>query len=180
MRTLPHIVIAFAAVRAGETFLRLKGDKAVPLDEVDYRLVAAGSILPDHLDRTISKRLFPKTFEGNEHIFGHTLVFNGLLLLLAYRGMKSGDPRLLAAAAASLSHVLVDPVMRAPRVLLWPLLGVRFPHTEGWGKRLTIATQFGSAFASTFFLIRLQKQGRLPRFLKSGRLQPLDRSTASR
>ena len=176
LRTLPHIVIACSAVRTGLLLAERSKAKRTSTSIArndsgpDYRLVALGSMLPDILDRTVHNRLFPHVYQGNEHIFGHTLALNLLLLILGILPARRGDANLLSFAVASLSHVLVDPVIRAPRTLLWPLLGLRFHHTSGWGATNTVVTQAAAGLITCFAAYRLWQQKRLLRFLSKGRL----------
>jgi hypothetical protein len=192
MRSLPHIAIGCATVWAG---CRLLGglsspspsdrepvaddrngsppDVATPpmADAVDFRLVAAGSLLPDIVDRLLKGRLGVQTRSPHQHLLGHTVAFNATVVLAGLSLMKSRqDPRLLGMAAAAITHLLVDPVIRSPRTLFWPLLGLEFPEARGLNRPLTAITQVLAALAITAAAFQLARKGRLPEFVSNGRL----------
>jgi hypothetical protein len=141
------------------------------IDGIDYRLVAFGSLLPDTADRLLRAMSPRRSWKPHQHLLGHTLLFNiPLLFAGASLARRRRDPRLLALSAAAMSHLLVDPVIRSPRTLLWPLLGLQFPEARGLNRVLTLLTQLGAAAAIVAAVAVLQRQGRLGEFLSSGRL----------
>jgi hypothetical protein len=81
-----------------------------------------------------------------------------------------GDARFLSVGMGALTHLLVDPVMRAPRTLFWPLLGFGFPHVRGLGTLPTLATQVAAGAVVVGVAQALVRRGHLRRFLFSGRL----------
>lgn len=192
MRSLPHIVIACgiawgvsrvgraagAAARSeartqlngrqGETAAGPPGGER---EDLDFRLVALGSLLPDLVDKTFGRRLYQDDQGWNDHTFGHTLAFNLALAGAAFKHYRrQHDTRLLSLAAGSATHLLVDPVIRVPRTLFWPLFGARFPRVNGLGRPATLVSQ-ALAFAILIAMFgRLAATGRLGRLLMSGRL----------
>jgi hypothetical protein len=138
---------------------------------VDYRLVAAGSLFPDMVDRALRAALRPRSGSRDQHLLGHTLLLNAPLVLAGI-GLfrRHRDTKLLAVGTASMTHLLVDPVIRSPRTILWPILGLTFPEARGLNRTLTILTQVAAAAAILVTAVRLQRSGRLLEFITSGRL----------
>jgi hypothetical protein len=143
-----HITVAGGAVWAVERFLRQRstrsraigdaaghsassGEPALRTDAVDYRLVALGALLPDLIDKPLAWFLLRGAFK-DDHVFGHTLLLPALLLVPGVYLARRGDWRLLSLGVATLTHVLVDPVLTYPKTLFWPLLGLEFPRTKGF------------------------------------------------
>jgi membrane-bound metal-dependent hydrolase YbcI (DUF457 family) len=137
----------------------------------DFRLVAVGSLLPDLVDKTVGRRFYRDDLGWNDHTFGHTLAFNLALAALALRARRwRRDGRLLSLATGSATHLLVDPVIRAPRTLFWPLLGARFPRVNGLGRPATLISQAVALAITVAAIGRLAATGRLGRLLRSGTL----------
>jgi hypothetical protein len=140
-------------------------------DAVDFRLVAFGSLLPDMVDRVLKGPLGVKTHSPHQHLVGHTLAFNVPLVVAGLSLLRiRQDPRLAGVAAASASHILVDPVIRSPGTLLWPALGRGFPEARGLSRRVTMITQIAAAATIGAFALHLWSSGRLPGFITKGRL----------
>ncbi|MEM3485439.1 MAG: adenylyl-sulfate kinase [Candidatus Methanomethyliaceae archaeon] len=83
-----------------------------------------GSVLPDLIDKPVGLFL-PKLGYGIG--VGHTLLFAALLLMGGWILYHRGRKGFLYMALASCGHLVLDRVWDEPSVLLWPLLGVRFP-----------------------------------------------------
>jgi len=189
MRSLPHIAIGCATVWAGSRLLDglsasappdrdasangVTADEGSPrlADAVDFRLVAAGSLLPDMVDRVLTKGFGVRKRSPHQHLLGHTLAFNAPIIFagVALMGRKR-DPRLLSVAGAAVTHLLVDPVIRSPRTLLWPLLGLEFPEARGLNRPLTAVTQIAAALTIAAATWQLARSGRLGEFIKNGRI----------
>jgi len=88
---------------------------------IDYRLILIGSLLPDIIDKPVGMILLPIK---NGRMFGHTLLFIFILLLIGLKYRKS-----LCLSFASLLHLLEDEIWNEPETLFWPLLG-DFPAKE--------------------------------------------------
>jgi hypothetical protein len=80
------------------------------------------------------------------------------------------DPRLLGIAAAAFTHLLVDPVIRSPRTLFWPLLGLQFPEARGLSRSVTALTQVAAALTIGAAAWQLARRGRLREFITNGHL----------
>jgi hypothetical protein len=138
---------------------------------VDYRLVAVGSLLPDLVDRVQRRVLRMQGASPHQHFIGHTLLFNLPLLAAGnYLLRREGDSRLLSVSAAAMTHLLVDPVIRSPGTLLWPLFGFRFPEARGLPPGPTAVSQVAAAAVVLATLVTLLRRNRLRRFISSGRL----------
>lgn len=174
VRSLPHITIACAAVWAGSRLIGIApgqrqarplinpdADDGSFVGPIDYRLVALGSLLPDMVDRAI-RAASRRTWSRDQHLLGHTLLLNAPVVVAGMSlARRRRDARLLALGAAAMTHLLVDPVIRSPRTLLWPFLGVAFPESRGLNRPLTILTQVAASVAVLATLLTLQRRGRL-------------------
>jgi inner membrane protein len=184
VRSLPHITIACAAVWAGNRLIGLaRGqgqarhamnpgtpgkDGETIAERIDYRLVALGSLLPDMVDRCV-RAVSTRKWSRDQHLVGHTLLLNAPVVLAGITLAKQHrDARLLGMGAASLSHLLVDPVIRSPRTLLWPLLGVGFPESRGLSRPITMLTQVAAGMTVLATLLALHRRGRLNDFIAKG------------
>ncbi len=139
-------------------------------DAVDYRLVALGALLPDLIDKPLNWFIIGDALNNNGHLFGHTLLFALTILLPGiYLLVSRNDPRLLAVGVAVLSHFAGDPVTHAPRILLWPLLGVEFSRVSllgPWG----IPVETAAGLILLLVARRVALRGRLHVLLLDGRL----------
>ena len=139
--------------------------------DIDYRLVMFGALLPDLIDKPIGWIIFRDHFDANGHLYGHTLLaastvlLPGLVLLVRRR-----DPRLFAMGVAILSHFLVDPVNHSPKTLLWPLLGTDFPHVVFLGTKLTVLSELVGGISILAVARWLWRRGRFWTFVYEGRL----------
>ena len=188
MRSLPHITVACGCIWAGSRLLasRKHGRKlangtggaeavengpAKASGHIDYRLVAIGSLLPDLVDRAQRTAFRVRRSSPDQHFLGHTLLLNLPLLFAGmYFWRRRRDARLLSMSGAAMTHLLVDPVIRSPGTLLWPLFGLEFPGAPGLSPRLTVLTQIAAATAVVLTIFGLQRQKRLRELLSSGRL----------
>ena len=87
---------------------------------IDYRLVMAGSILPDVVDGVVT---------GGPWV-GHTLVFAVVLLvavMAATPGRRLLRRRLLALPIGVFLHLVFDGAWLDPQVFWWPAQGASFP-----------------------------------------------------
>jgi LexA-binding, inner membrane-associated putative hydrolase len=186
VRSLPHITIACAAVWAGSRIIgSAQGQRnarpavnpgtpseanetsAVP---IDYRLVALGSLLPDMVDRAV-RAVSTRKWSRDQHLVGHTLLLNAPVVLAGITLAKHHqDARLLGFGAAAVSHLVVDPVIRSPRTLLWPLLGIGFPESRGLSRPLTMLTQITAGVTVLATLLALYRRGHLNDFIARGSL----------
>ena len=167
------MTVAAGTVWIGSRLLGRSTDAARQIvNQIDYRLVLLGSLLPDLIDKPLAWFFLHDYLDGNGHVYGHTLlavlvVFLPGLLLLVFRS----DPRILATGVAMLSHLAVDPTNHSPETLLWPLLGTDFPQVTLLGTKMTILTESISAlmlFAAGYYLYSTDK---LQQFIRTGRIE---------
>jgi inner membrane protein len=108
---------------------------------VDIRWLLVGSLLPDIIDKPVGQYFFRETF-NNGRIFSHTLLF--LILISAvgfYLLKKHRQAWMLALAAGTFTHLVLDEMWRTPATLFWPFLGFSFPaiELEGWARSIFTA-----------------------------------------
>ncbi|OGO00792.1 MAG: hypothetical protein A2Y90_03805, partial [Chloroflexi bacterium RBG_13_52_12] len=97
---------------------------------LDIRLLLVGSLLPDIIDKPVGQYLFKETF-GTGRIFSHTLLFLVLLSAVGfylYKGHR--QTWMLALAAGTLAHLLLDEMWQAPATLFWPFMGFSFKEID--------------------------------------------------
>lgn len=158
-----HMTVAVAAIY---TARRLTGTEA---NGIDYRIVALGSILPDMLDKPLKWFLFREQLP-DDHVFGHTLAFSAALLAAGAALARRGEPRLLWLGLGSATHPFIDPVLKEPRTLFWPLLGTRFPVAKGYlGKWTSIAGEATLVAAAALTVAKNERARRwFDRFISTG------------
>lgn len=170
MYPLGHLTVASGTVWIGSRVLGNSADAANRIvNRIDYRLVLLGALLPDLIDKPIGYVIFRDYFDGNGHLYGHTLlaaivvILPGVLLVVRW-----GDPRLVAVGIAMLCHLAVDPANHSLDLLLWPLLGTEFPEITLLGTRMTILTETISALMLLSAAIYLRRARKLVRFIREG------------
>ncbi len=92
----------------------------------DIRLLLAGSLLPDIIDKPLGHIFFREALSSGR-IIGHTLFFLILITLagfLLYQRNKKTWP--LAVSFSVLAHLILDQMWKAPETLLWPFFGFAF------------------------------------------------------
>lgn len=93
---------------------------------IDYRVVLLGAILPDLIDKPIGRILFEERFETSR-LYGHTLAFAVLLLLIAALSSGEFKTRWFVLPVAVVIHLGLDSMWNDPITLFWPAFGTRFP-----------------------------------------------------
>lgn len=102
-------------------------------DNLDYRVIALGALLPDLIDKSIGRLLFPESI-ANGRLLGHTLLFVLILLIIGYFLLnRLGDSRIIQVAGASFLHLVGDLMWNDLYMLLWPAMGWRLPHGNPQG-----------------------------------------------
>jgi inner membrane protein len=101
---------------------------------LDIRYLLIGSLLPDIIDKPVGQLLFRDTF-GNGRIFSHALLF--LIVISAfglYLWKKQHQQWMLALAAGTFMHLILDGMWETPATLFWPFMGWEFPkiQLENW------------------------------------------------
>lgn len=121
-----HLGLTTEAIKAYEVILH-KDKKLSDKVLIDYRVVLIGSILPDIIDKPIGAGLFRNTFH-NSRIFGHTLIFSLLFILIGlYRLKRCGKNNVLLLGICSSIHLVLDSMWLYPNILFWPYFGWKFP-----------------------------------------------------
>lgn len=93
---------------------------------IDPAYLVIGSLLPDLIDKPLGTLIFPAAL-ANGRTITHTLLFSFALFLTGlYLYWKTGDVRVFTLASGTFFHLLEDRMWKAPRTLLWPLIGWRF------------------------------------------------------
>lgn len=150
---------------------------------LDLRLVLIGSLLPDIIDKPLGHFIFRETI-SNGRIFSHTLLFLAIISLAGFLLYRRWERTwLLALAAGSFWHLVLDEMWLAPRTLLWPAFGFSF-------EKLAIDNLFShllynlftypkvyipeivGALVLAWFGLRLIRRGQVLNFLKTGRNNP--------
>jgi inner membrane protein len=105
---------------------------------LDIRWLLVGSLLPDIIDKPVGQYLFRDTF-NNGRIFSHTLLF---LIVVSSVGFylfkKHHQVWMLALAAGTFTHLVLDEMWKIPATLFWPVMGFSFPteELEGWARSI--------------------------------------------
>jgi inner membrane protein len=105
---------------------------------LDIRWLLVGSLIPDIIDKLVGQYIFRDTF-NNGRIFAHTLLF---LIVISAVGIflykKQRRTWMLAIAAGTFTHLILDEMWQTPVTLFWPLLGFSFPtiELEGWARSI--------------------------------------------
>lgn len=148
-------------------------------DRVDYRVILLGSMLPDIIDKLLGQLLLRDTFSSGR-IFGHTLLFAGLIIIAGcYLYIRRRTISLLCLAYGTLAHLCLDEMWLNPRTLLWPMYGWSFGRADlsYWLEnvlaslvtvpKVYIPEIIGALILAAFFL-NLIRQRRLYSFFKTG------------
>lgn len=127
-----HLGLTTGAAKLLETTLSKRRHAEPP--DVDYRLVLAGALLPDIIDKPVGAFLFVDTFH-NSRIYAHTLLFSLVLLIagaVLYRRRKKSV--LLTLGLACLFHLALDKPWLYLETFLWPILniGPALSAGNGW------------------------------------------------
>lgn len=158
---------AVGGVCLGERLLnRLRG--AVPVaTAIDYRFVAVGALIPDAIDKPLARAgIEALSYDQTAgHSIGHTLVASLAVIAVGSLLASRGNRRLLWLGLGSVTHLLVDPVVAYPGVLMWPLFGFDppWPYLIGFDVLLVAASVL--AYGS-----RKQFKGAIFRFVRRGEI----------
>jgi inner membrane protein len=147
------------------------------LGQIDYRMVIAGSILPDIIDKPIFLIFGDKIILSGRD-YAHTLLFNLSLLVIGLILIRYKKSWLLVISLASFMHLILDRIWECPVVLLWPLLGpITGEETAGWVYErwysiFTIPSVYIPEIIGlvilTAFLYKLIRNKRITKFIISG------------
>jgi len=96
--------------------------KVSRLSKLDYRMVLLGSLLPDIIDKPLFL-ILGNSFSLSGRDYGHTLLFNLILLSAGLFLARKGGKWLFSLALGSLMHLIFDQIWHNMETLFWPLLG---------------------------------------------------------
>ncbi|HSV42344.1 MAG TPA: metal-dependent hydrolase [Methanomassiliicoccales archaeon] len=116
---------------------------------------AVGALLPDIIDKPIGHLILHDSLD-NGRLFGHTIVFLILLIMVGYvlRHRREGLP-LLVLAGGVLLHHLADSMFLDLTTWSWPLLGPLASETYADYFGDALWRELGSAYEWTFGLVSL-------------------------
>lgn len=151
--------------------------------KVDVRFLALGALLPNLVDKPLGTIAFADDF-GADRIYGHTLAFSTLIMIVTLLGTRRGRVRRqwMALAIGAMLHLVLDGMWASGAVLFWPLLGAEFPmgvvpYWEGFFQREvwswgTIITELAGLLYLVYlwFLCDLSDHRARTTFLSTGRL----------
>lgn len=155
---------------------------------MDLRWVAAGSILPDVLDKPIGALFFNDTF-GTHRLWAHAVLFPIVLLFGFILATKRGSllrKGLIGLVIGTFVHLLLDGAWVDPEAFLWPLFGLGFPEivASDLGALLSrmvrdplvwIGEAAGAGYLVWLWMRRLKPSGGLRSFFRDGKV-PLSTS----
>lgn len=93
---------------------------------LDYRVAAAGALLPDVVDKLAGRLMFADRYDTG-HLWGHTLLVNVAFFSVLFFMRGRRKRRLVLLPIGSLLHLAEDGMWSNPRVFWWPLFGTSFP-----------------------------------------------------
>ena len=134
MYPVAHMAAAVGGVWLGERVLnRVRGVVPSAVWRIDFRWVAVGALLPDVIDKPLARAgIDALSYDQTAgHSIGHTLLVSLAVLAAGSLLASRGEARLLWLGLGCATHLLVDPVVAYPGVLLWPLFGFDFPESKG-------------------------------------------------
>lgn len=173
MLLLSHVGFTTAAVKLVETGLRLR--------QVDYRIVIVFSLLPDLIDKPLSK-LLESSFMYESRAVGHSLVFLGAIgLFAAVRWFWNKDTGLFLVFLAAFFHDVFDVMWFHPGIFFWPIEGWQFPKlmAEAWlgtiqlgGYSIKQRELFDniSVLILLYFFMKIALRGKIFEFVRKGKL----------
>ncbi len=100
------------------------------ITKVDTRILLAGSLLPDIIDKPLGHLLFRNTL-GSGRAVSHTLLFFLVIALIGlYRYKSRGKTGILILSFGTFTHLVFDQMWRSARTLFWPVYGFAFERTD--------------------------------------------------
>ena len=95
---------------------------------IDYRLILAGALLPDLIDKPLVFLVGPGFVNSSLRSVGHSVVGGLLLLTIAWVVTRRWQRAATGGFGVALvAHLLMDRMWRMPEVLFWPVLGFVLP-----------------------------------------------------
>lgn len=133
MLLLAHVGITLGIAKGIKWAMKHLGINELA-ENIDYRFVILGSMLPDIIDKPLGGIIFKETI-GNGRIYSHTLLFLLFLLAVAaYVWSIYRKPGMLVVAGGCIVHHILDGMWLYPGTFLWPAYGWAFPkgNPENW------------------------------------------------
>ena len=95
-------------------------------ERMDLRFLAFGALLPDLIDTPSG--LIGFSIFGAMRLFGHSLLFAGVIMAAILFTTRRGRPRKkwMPVAIGVLIHLFLDAMWASPETLWWPFLGLDF------------------------------------------------------
>ena len=173
MLPLSHIGFTTAAVKVLESRLRLR--------RMDYRILIVASLLPDLIDKPLA-RFLESSLTYESRAFGHTLVFLGIIGVLAIiQRLGRKNCWLFPVFLGVLFHDTFDVMWLHREIFLWPMEGWQFskPMDEAWQgwvqfggykiKKLDFIDNISVLFI-LFFFMKIALGRTIMEFVKKGKL----------
>ena len=173
MLPLSHIGFTTTGVKLLEKGLRLR--------QIDYRILAIASLLPDLIDKPLAS-LLAGSYEYESRSFGHSFAFLGCVgLLMIVQWLWNRNWWLSTVFLGVLFHDILDVMWLHPGIFFWPLEGWQFPKpvNEAWQgflqmggyriKQLDLLDNISVLFLLYYFM-RIALGGRILEFIRNGKL----------
>lgn len=146
--------------------------------DIDYRFVLMGSVLPDVIDKPIGMFFLRNVFH-NSRLFAHSLIFG---VILAGIGIYKGRKGVFLLGVGSLIHQILDSMWLYPSISLWPFLGLKFPtRPEGsWvsddmTRLVSNIKYYGPELFGfiiiLYFFVKLVRNKGIKEFIKTGKIK---------
>lgn len=151
---------------------------------MDLRLLVVGALLPDLVDKPLG-RVFHTGGYDNGHLWGHTLLFSAVLMVVILAATERRSPMRrmwFPLAVGSLFHLVLDGMWFSAETFLWPFLGTDFAEGEpgnlgdAFINSLTNPWVVAGELVGLVYLMWLWRRARLTEakyrrlFMRSGRL----------
>ena len=180
MYPVAHVVVASGGAWSAERVVRRlfrsghENQTAGPVGTetgslFDYRLVAAGSWLPDAIDKPLAWFFLRSTVE-DDHLIAHTLLFSLVLAIPALYLAWRGERGLISLTAGVMIHRLCDPMWPEPETVLWPFYGWTFRHSTTPYFPIYLLLELLAGAALFVLLRRLWFRGRMWLLLGAGQI----------
>ncbi|MFC1998694.1 metal-dependent hydrolase [Chloroflexota bacterium] len=98
--------------------------------KMDLRILIAGSMLPDLIDKPLGQVIFKESI-GNGRIYAHTLLFLIVISAIGYHLYRARQHVwLVALSFGSLLHIIEDELWLMQKTLFWPFMSVTFDKLD--------------------------------------------------
>lgn len=127
MFILGHLGVTLGVTFIIDQLILKKGTKKIKkMSNINYLLIAIGSLLPDLIDKPIGHILLRDSVSYGR-LFGHTLLFLFGVAIVGYF-LKSHRNNIFCLLFGTSMHLLEDRMWKMPNILLYPLYGFSFPN----------------------------------------------------